>query len=297
MKAAVVVGVVVILAVGGYFAFGGGGKPGPGVESSPRNTDITPPPPDPGAGSSTPDVPAPVAQPESLPMTPVEGMGADVGRVRVSARLVETPTARRDVPISAEMAVRCGRQGIPDESLLVATDGGIRYVMIELFPAAGGSASSAPTEPVVADQKGCLFMRHVSVIRAGTTVRFANTEGAEAHNVSIAARRPGNQGGLNQMVQPGADLSLVFASPERIAISCTVHPWMKSYVCVTDAAHFGLTGVDGAALLEGIPPGVYEVKVWHEPVDGFRFALVAAGTLEVRGGHETLLTVEMKAKE
>ncbi|MBI4231041.1 MAG: hypothetical protein HY608_09435 [Planctomycetes bacterium] len=230
-------------------------------------------------------------------MTPVEGLGAEAGRVRVRAMFAGTPPALREIPIaSAELAGRCGRPGVPDESLLVSADGGIRNVVIELSLASGGEAPEAPAEPEVADQRGCLFTRHVSVIRAGTTVRFANTEGSEAHNVSIAARRAGNQGGLNQMVQPGADLPLRFATPERITVSCTVHPWMKSYVCVTDAAHFALTGEDGAALLEGIPPGVYEVKVWHEPVERFRFDLAAAGTLEVRGGHETLLTVEMKAK-
>jgi len=45
---------------------------------------------------------------------------------------------------------------------------------------------------------------------------------------------------------------------------CAVHPWMNASIHVLDHPYFVLTGADGSFELQGLPPGEYEVTVFHE---------------------------------
>ncbi len=39
---------------------------------------------------------------------------------------------------------------------------------------------------------------------------------------------------------------------------------MSAYVMVTDQPYYALTDADGNFKIDGVPPGTYEIEVWHE---------------------------------
>ena len=47
-------------------------------------------------------------------------------------------------------------------------------------------------------------------------------------------------------------------------IGCDFHPWMSSVLLVVDTPFAALTKPDGSFALEGLKPGTYKVKAWHE---------------------------------
>jgi hypothetical protein len=42
------------------------------------------------------------------------------------------------------------------------------------------------------------------------------------------------------------------------------HTWMSAYVVVTDQPFSAVTDADGNFTIENVPPGDYELEVWHE---------------------------------
>ena len=70
-------------------------------------------------------------------------------------------------------------------------------------------------------------------------------------------------------------------------MKCDIHPWMKGYVFVTDAAYYTVTKPDGSYSLEGLPVGDYTVRYWHEEAGKGK-----SSTVKVEAGGQ--VTAELK---
>ncbi|HEY3225719.1 MAG TPA: carboxypeptidase regulatory-like domain-containing protein [Planctomycetota bacterium] len=115
----------------------------------------------------------------------------------------------------------------------------------------------AESVPVL-DQKGCLFTPVLLVVPPGPVV-FKNSDGM-AHNVTI-------RGLLNPAVGegfPGGEaISKTFPFEERLAVRCTVHPWMQAGLVVTKRASHALTDAAGRFRIDRVEAGRRRVRVWH----------------------------------
>jgi uncharacterized protein (DUF2141 family) len=49
-----------------------------------------------------------------------------------------------------------------------------------------------------------------------------------------------------------------------VQLRCDIHPWMRGWLGVVPHPFFAVTGEDGTFAFTGLPPGEYEVAVWHE---------------------------------
>ena len=119
-----------------------------------------------------------------------------------------------------------------------------------------------PSEPVVIDQKGCIFAPHVLGMMVGQTLQFRNSDGI-LHNVHglPEVNREFNIG----MPPTLKETDVVFNKPEPLfPVKCDVHPWMNSYVAVMTHPYFAVTGIDGTFTIGDLPDGTYEVEAWHE---------------------------------
>ncbi|MDX1630395.1 MAG: carboxypeptidase regulatory-like domain-containing protein [Thermoanaerobaculia bacterium] len=122
--------------------------------------------------------------------------------------------------------------------------------------------SSAPTEPVVIDQVGCMYEPHVVGVRVGQPLQFRNSDGI-LHNVHGLPDK-------NREFNLGMPASLkqketTFNEPEEFfPVKCDVHPWMKAYVAVMTHPFFDVTDKDGKFTIDGLPDGTYTVEAWHE---------------------------------
>ena len=72
-----------------------------------------------------------------------------------------------------------------------------------------------------------------------------------------------------------------------VRLVCNTHPWMRGWMIVTDDAA-AISGADGRFSLDNIPPGSYELRLWHESLKS------APQKITVTAGKPTILSVHMK---
>lgn len=104
------------------------------------------------------------------------------------------------------------------------------------------------------------FEPHVEAIPVGTAVSFPNLDDI-MHNVFSLTK--GNRFDLG-LYKSGAKKDFVFENPGLVRIYCNIHPQMSAFVLVMDNPHYAWAGPDGSFRIEGVPPGSYTLKVWHE---------------------------------
>lgn len=123
-----------------------------------------------------------------------------------------------------------------------------------------------PSEEVIVDQRGCVFIPHVVGVMVGQVVRVTNSD-PTTHNVHFM---PKSNPDWNQSQAAGAaPLTHSFKYPEiMVPLRCNQHPWMKTYVGVLTHPFFAVTGEDGKFEIRGLPPGKYTLAAWHESGGG-----------------------------
>jgi len=147
------------------------------------------------------------------------------------------------------------------ESFKMAADGSMAEAIVYLknVSYSGGS----PADPVVLDQKGCIYNPHVLGMVAGQELLIKNSD-ATLHNIHS---RPNVNKEFNfamPKVVKEKKASFSKSEPEPFYIKCDVHPWMKAWVLVSDHPYFAVTDSNGNFSIDGIPAGSYEVVCWQE---------------------------------
>jgi plastocyanin len=181
------------------------------------------------------------------------GVGTLRGRVEFVGDFAPLPPLFAKGGASKDPSV-CGAEVIPNEAILVK-DGGL---------APKGAVTAVPSEPVVFDQKVCIFTPHALVVRVKQTVKVLNADGA-AHNTHTY---PKKNTAFNSVVQPndrgGVDLTYAQAEKEPFSVGCDIHPWMVAYHLPVDHSFAAVSTADGTFEIKDIPAGKHEFKVWHE---------------------------------
>ena len=175
----------------------------------------------------------------------------------------EAPEAKK-VTVSAEQGKGCckGSDAIDcvddtDRSVMVGEGGGIANVVVTVKM----DAKAEPlAEPVELDQTGCRFEPHVLIVPVGSSVSYLNSDEV-SHNIHTYAKK---NAGLNKTVSAGTDLAQKFEKEEEVKVTCDIHPWMTSWIFVTESPKFALTGADGSFEIAGLEPGDYKLEIWHE---------------------------------
>ena len=62
---------------------------------------------------------------------------------------------------------------------------------------------------------------------------------------------------------PDKMMAVDAAPGASVQLKCDIHPWMETWVYVSDNSLFAVTGADGKFSIEGVPAGSYEIEVWH----------------------------------
>lgn len=142
----------------------------------------------------------------------------------------------------------------------VNANGTLPNVFVYVKSGATSSSSTPPAQPVILDQRGCVYHPHVLGIMVGQELRVVSSD-ATTHNVHPM---PKENKEWNQSQPPGAaPLAWRFTRPEvMIPVKCNQHPWMKAYIGVTANPFYAVTGRDGTYTIGGLPPGEYTVEAW-----------------------------------
>lgn len=168
---------------------------------------------------------------------------------------------------------------VPNQMLVLGDGNTLANVFVQIKnPPAGNHP--APSNPVVIDQNGCLYVPRVVGVMAGQPLKFKNSDGI-LHNVHGLPKvnREFNIG----MPPAVTEKEMTFNKPEPLfKVKCDVHPWMTAYVAVMSHPYFAVTGKDGKFKIDNVPDGTYEIEAWHEKLPAQR------GTATISRGSATV---------
>jgi hypothetical protein len=149
---------------------------------------------------------------------------------------------------------------VPNESLIVGPRQGLRYAVVTLEGITKGKAVERETINEL-DNVKCRFSPHVQAASVGQFVLLKNSDPIlHTAHASFANEQPQFNVGL----YPGRIIRKPLIAAGLVKIRCEVHPWMAAYILVTDHPYYSVSDVYGEYELSEVPPGVYQVKVWHE---------------------------------
>lgn len=189
--------------------------------------------------------------------------------------------APKATPINMAADPSCAKQHpTPVSSQEVVTDaqGGLQNVIVFVADGLSQQTFEPPTQPVVLDQKGCQYQPHVLAIQANQRIEVVNDD-PTSHNIHPI---PANNREWNKSQPPGSKAEETFPREEiAIPVKCNIHPWMRGYVAVFKHPYFAVTGKDGSFELNGLPPGTYTIRAWHEKL-GTSTQKITVGTNETK---------------
>lgn len=170
--------------------------------------------------------------------------------------------------------VVCGKTQ-PDPTLVVGAGGAIANAIVILTGTTGTPAAA----PSVTNRQ-CRFVPHVQVAAAGKPLRIANDDNV-LHTTHAYAEDERSLFNV-AMPMPGLSVTRPLDKAKIVRLQCDTHPWMRGYVIVTNE-RAAVTGPDGRFQIDQVPPGAYDVRVWHERLKGAaqKITVAPGGTAEV----------------
>ena len=147
------------------------------------------------------------------------------------------------------------------ENFKMASDGSMAEALVYLKDVS--YSGETPSEPAVLDQKGCIYLPHVFGMMAGQELLIKNSD-ATLHNIHSMPKVNKEFNFAMPKVVKEKKSTFTKSEPNPFYIKCDVHPWMKTWVLVSDHPYFAVTDKEGNFSISGIPPGTYEVICWQE---------------------------------
>ena len=183
----------------------------------------------------------------------VKNGGAIKGTVKIAGTVPKDETI-----IVTKDKEHCGEK-LPREKYLISAAGGVRNAVVLIKYIAKGKPLSK--DNVVIDNKHCAFRPHVQTAAKGQTLVVKNND-PMLHNTHLYL----NKKTVYNFALPrtGMEVKKAINRAGLIEIECDAHDWMKGYLYVTEHPYAAVTDANGSFSIRDIPPGDYEIEVWHE---------------------------------
>jgi len=175
----------------------------------------------------------------------------------IAALIVSAVSVPAQQPRAPEGVAVSGRITILEKPGAVATDVGSTVIFLE--PAGAGKGTVRPTDVQIAMQSK-QFVPRVRVVTTGSRVNFPNQDPFR-HNVF--SNTPGGTFDLG-LYPRGTARAAAFRRAGVYPIFCNIHSRMSAFVVAVATPHYTQAQADGSWSIEGVPPGHYKLRVWHE---------------------------------
>ncbi|MBI4509514.1 MAG: hypothetical protein HY698_07740 [Deltaproteobacteria bacterium] len=219
---------------------------------------------------------APIARAQS------SDIPAKLGKVTGTITFSGTIPEKKQLQVTKDQKV-CGATPIYDESLAVGEKRGLANVVVFLE----GLPKDGATKPmkITLDQSGCRYVPHVQAATVGSKLVMKNSDNT-FHTVHSYL---GSETMFNVPTVSHGSMEQVLEESGPVRLSCDAgHTWMGAWVYVLDHPFFAVTSTDGTFVVDGVPPGVYTVKAWHEKL-GLR-----SGKVKIQPGSSSTLNLSFK---
>ncbi len=205
----------------------------------------------------------------ALPMAAAAQTGSIAGVVTTAV------PALRPLRVTADIKV-CGTQ-LPDEAIAVGAGGVLANAVVTLT---GVKVRTPYPDPQVTNEQ-CRFVPRVQLARPGAPTKTTSKD-ALLHTTN--AQQDGGRTLFNVgLPVPGMVVTRPLNGPGLVRLTCNTHTWMRGFVVVTDEMG-AVSRADGRFELAGVPPGTYELRVWHEMLKAppIKVTVTAGGTADVK---------------
>lgn len=218
----------------------------------------------------------------------VENGGTVTGKVTFQGALPED--AVEHFPVSGKWP-GCGT-GIRDVVRIDVKDGALRGVFVLLDGITRGKTWPAePKSAPLLDQKNCVFLPELQIVRAGTRLIVRNSDPEVLHNVNIRELIDTASGRtiermLFNIAQPVPGDVKMKIKPETspfLNVGCELHNFMVGHILAPEHPYAAVVKPDGTFRIDDVPPGEYSLVAWH-PRLGKKttpVTVTAGGELEV----------------
>jgi plastocyanin len=131
-------------------------------------------------------------------------------------------------------------------------------VVIWLVPV-GRPAPVVPRREVMR-QKDRHFLPHVVAIQVGGAVDFPNLDPIYHNAFSNFSGQPFD----TALYKPGTSKLQIFKTAGIVRVFCNIHPTMSAIIAVLPTPYYATTPPNGRFTIANIPPGDYELHLFHE---------------------------------
>lgn len=122
-----------------------------------------------------------------------------------------------------------------------------------------GVAPMRPKREISIEQSNKQFVPLVSIAQTGTLVNFPNRDPFRHHVYSFSPAKS-----FEIKLYSGVPAKpVMFDKPGEVVLGCNIHDTMIAHVLIVDTPFFAKTDSQGRALLEQLPAGDYEVRMWY----------------------------------
>lgn len=137
-------------------------------------------------------------------------------------------------------------QPLPDVVVVLASESGE-------YPAVPSGTQA------VMDQVKRQFDPHVLAIQQGTLVSFPNSDDILHHVYSFSTPKPFEL----ELYHGKPSQPVLFDKPGVVVLGCNIHDQMLGYIYISASPWQAVSDAQGRAQLQNVPPGKYQVTLWH----------------------------------
>jgi Polysaccharide lyase family 4, domain II len=213
-------------------------------------------------------------------------VGATIGgRITIAGAI---PKAK-PLPVHRDSAV-CGMT-IPNEALIV--DQGSRGIT-DVVVSVEGVTKGKPfpdNSTLVLENRTCRFFHRANAAVVGSTLEIRNTDPI-LHNTHI--RKDTRMGPtLINVSQPVGTKPILkpLSAPGFFDTRCDAHPFMVGSIHVFEHPYFTVTDETGNFEIGKVPPGTYQLRIWHERLG------VREKTIKVQGSASLTVELSLEGEE
>lgn len=125
-------------------------------------------------------------------------------------------------------------------------------------PTSGAAPRPVGTPKALIDQVNREFVPRVSIVQAGTSIAFPNSDNIRHSIYSFSPAKP-----FTTKLYSGREAApVLFDKTGLVVLGCNIHDQMIAWVVVVDTPWFGKSDESGLASLAGLPAGEYRVSAW-----------------------------------
>ena len=177
----------------------------------------------------------------------------------VSGRIVFEGTAPPPEQVEVKSDITTCGNSKEVKKLVLGEGGGVVDAVITII---GTQGTVIPKDGVL-DQKSCEFVPHVQVLPVGSKLKITSSDSV-LHN-SHGFNEDGSTAFNIAVPIAGMELPTTIKQPGVVKLRCDAgHTWMSAYVVGVDHPYYAVTDENGNFAIENVPPGNYEIEVWHE---------------------------------